>query len=61
LVLKVSAGVLPPSGGLIFAWPYASAPADASINGRPTHWDNRKELRIRTLPATIAIEAEPAP
>src|SRR6185503_19785934 len=38
LVLKVSAGVLPPSGGLIFAWPYASAPADASINGRPTHW-----------------------
>jgi hypothetical protein len=61
LLLKVSAGVMPPPGGLIFAWPHPSAPGNASMNGRPTHWDNRKELRIRTLPATIAIEAEPAP
>jgi len=56
VLLNIARGMTPPPGGLIFTWPYKTAPGSAYINGRPIPWEYNNELRIRTLPATIAIE-----
>jgi hypothetical protein len=57
LELTIDGGLTPSSGGLIYQWPYAGAPGAAVINGDPARWEIGKELRIRSLPAVIAIEA----
>jgi hypothetical protein len=59
LVLRIAGGLRPPPGGLVLVWPYAGIPRPAFINGRPAQWENNKELRIRTLPAVIAVGAAP--
>jgi hypothetical protein len=55
LLLKIGGGMNAPGGGLIYRWPYPGIPGDASINGRPLPWEDGHELRIRTLPAVIAV------
>jgi hypothetical protein len=55
VLLKIAGAVTPPPGGLIFMWPYETAPGNVSIDGRFARWENGTQLRIRTLPATIAI------
>jgi F5/8 type C domain-containing protein len=57
LVLAIPAGLTPPRGGLVFHWPYASPPGHAFANGHPVPWEKGRELRIRTLPAVITMEA----
>jgi hypothetical protein len=57
LVLKVTSGLTPPPGGLVFRWPLASTPGRAVINGRPSRWEKGNELRIRTVPAVVVVEA----
>lgn len=59
LVLTIAGGLSPPRGGLVFGWPYAGLPGPALINGHPVRWENGKALRIRTLPAVIAVETAP--
>ncbi|HKA45493.1 MAG TPA: hypothetical protein VKF40_26135, partial [Burkholderiales bacterium] len=59
LVLKIAGGLRPPPGGLVLAWPYAGSPPPAFVNGRPARWENDTELRIRTLPAVIAVGGGP--
>jgi hypothetical protein len=59
LVLTITSGLRPPRGGLVFGWPYAGAPGPASVNGRLAQWENGKELRIRTVPAVITVDAAP--
>ncbi len=56
LLLKIAGGLTPPRGGLIYRWPYATAPGHASVNGRTSIWENGNELRIHVLPAVIAVE-----
>ena len=45
-----------PAGGLVFPWPYASEPGKVTVNGSPAEW-KQGEVRIRSLPATVTIEA----
>lgn len=59
LLLTVGGELKPPQGGLVFAWPYGDAPGTAFLNGRSVPWESGRVLRIRTLPAEIAIEAAP--
>jgi len=56
LLLSIDEGLSPPSGGLIYQWPYATAPGRVLNNGRAMQWSNNRELRIQTLPAEIDIE-----
>jgi hypothetical protein len=59
VVLKISGGLTPPPGGLVFAWPYAGKPGSAwASNGNRLTWENR-ELRVREVPASI-ISGAPA-
>jgi hypothetical protein len=55
VVLTIEEGLQPPPGGLVFAWPYATPPKQAYLNGRPVRWESGRELRIRRLPAVIEI------
>lgn len=59
LQLTISGRLTPPHGGLVFGWPYAEAPGSTFINGNPVQWEKGRELRIRSLPAVIAVESEP--
>jgi hypothetical protein len=59
LELKITGGLTPPRGGVVFEWPYANTPGRALINGRPARWENGRTLRIHALPATITIESAP--
>jgi hypothetical protein len=56
LELNIDSGLRPPPGGLLFVWPYRGAPGRAIVDGREVRWKG-KELRIRSLPAAIRIEA----
>ncbi|RYZ73534.1 MAG: coagulation factor 5/8 type domain-containing protein [Lysobacteraceae bacterium] len=56
LSLRVGAGMVLPAGGLVFPWPYASEPGKVTVNGSPAEW-KQGEVRIRSLPATVTIEA----
>jgi hypothetical protein len=56
VLLKIAGGLMPPPGGLLFTWPYQASPGKTLIDGRPAQWEKGGALRIRTLPATIAIE-----
>ncbi|MNV78369.1 hypothetical protein D3C71_1718550 [compost metagenome] len=59
LLLEVSAGLVPPHGGVILPWPYSGDPGDTRVNGEPAHWING-ELRITQVPATVEIEVPSA-
>jgi hypothetical protein len=59
LDLKITGGLTPPRGGLVFEWPYANTPGRALVNGRPARWENGRTLRIHALPAAIAIDNAP--
>jgi len=61
LVLTVASGLTPPSGGLVFPWPYAGVPGRALMNGHPVRWEKGQQLRIHTLPAVITVEAGAKP
>jgi hypothetical protein len=39
LVLSITGSLRPPSGGLIYHWPYANAPGRAVIDGRTAQWN----------------------
>ncbi len=59
VVLTIADGLTPPRGGLVFTWPYSGDPGRAVVNGHPMPWDTGKELRIRKLPAVIAVPVVP--
>jgi hypothetical protein len=56
LEFTIDGKMTPSSGGLVFKWPYAGPPGTALVDGRPVRWENGNELRIRSLPAAVAIE-----
>ena len=58
LMLTIAAGLKPPSGGLIFPWPYAGAPGPALVNGQPLQWEQGRELRINALPAVVTVNLQ---
>ena len=56
VTLTIAGGLTPPAGGLVFGWPYGVKPGVARINERHRlTWKNR-ELRIRTVPASVVFE-----
>lgn len=56
LLLSIAGTLHPPPGGLVYQWPYATAPGRAVSNGQIMEWDRNDGLRIRALPADIVIE-----
>lgn len=54
IVLEVEGSARPP-GGLVFPWPWDTAPGRARVNGEPVEWQHR-ELRFRALPARVVIQ-----
>jgi len=56
LLLSIAGTLRPPPGGLIYQWPYATAPGRAVSNGQIMEWDRNHGLRIRALPAEIVME-----
>jgi hypothetical protein len=59
LELKIDSGITPPKGGLVIAWPYRGKPGRTAVNGRPAQWENERELRVFTVPASIVMELPP--
>ncbi|AXI83200.1 coagulation factor 5/8 type domain-containing protein [Xylella taiwanensis] len=55
LRIELKSGLLMPSGGVVFRWPYAGVPGASRINGEVAAWQGR-ELRILRLPATVEID-----
>ncbi len=55
LSLKIEAGMRLPAGGLVFPWPYKSAPGKTTLNGKPVEW-KQGEVRILSLPAVVEAE-----
>ncbi|SEN28998.1 F5/8 type C domain-containing protein [Duganella sp. CF517] len=47
-----------PPGGVVFTWPWDSAPGAATLNGEPVTWQNR-QIRIDRLPAVLKINGAP--
>jgi cytochrome c oxidase subunit 1/cytochrome c oxidase subunit I+III len=45
------------AGGLVFPWPYKTAPGKATLNGKRVKWKTG-EIRILSLPATVIIRAK---
>lgn len=59
LVLTIAGTLTPPRGGLVFEWPYVGVPGKVAINGARAQWNSNRELRIRTLPAVVVMDAAP--
>ncbi|HHW4682023.1 MAG TPA: amylo-alpha-1,6-glucosidase, partial [Xylella sp.] len=59
LRIELNSGLLMPSGGVVFRWPYAGAPGASRINGEVAAWHGR-ELRILRLPATVEMDISSA-
>ncbi|ALQ98112.1 discoidin domain-containing protein [Xylella fastidiosa] len=55
LRIELKSGLVMPSGGVVFRWPYAGVPGVSRVNGEVTPWQGR-ELRILRLPATVEID-----
>jgi hypothetical protein len=55
LTLTVSAGLIPPAGGVVLPWPYGGEPGATTINGEPAEWVGG-ELRVMQVPAKVEIE-----
>jgi hypothetical protein len=53
--LNIAGGMRVPPGGFVFAWPGATPPPLARVNGKVTQWQN-SELHIAELPARVLIE-----
>jgi hypothetical protein len=53
--LQLAAGLRMPPGGIVLAAPWSATPRLTLINGQLARW-NGGELRIRELPATVAME-----
>jgi hypothetical protein len=51
----VAAGLQPPPGGLVFAWPGEQPAGPTRLNGEPVSWQGA-ELRIRQLPAEVIVD-----
>jgi hypothetical protein len=54
LILKISAGLQPPPGGLMFVWPGEQPPGRTRLNGQPVSWQG-SELRIPQLPVEVIV------
>jgi hypothetical protein len=54
LMLKVAAGLQPPSGGLVLVWPGEQPPGITYLNGTRVNWHGA-ELRIGQLPAEVSV------
>jgi hypothetical protein len=55
LTLTVSAGLIPPAGGVVLPWPYSGEPGVTTVNGEPAEWVGG-ELRVMQVPAKVEIE-----
>ena len=58
LSLHVEAMRRTPPGGVVFTWPWDTAPGTATLNGKPVTWQNR-QIRIDSLPAVLKINGAP--
>lgn len=58
LSLSVEAMPRTPPGGVVFTWPWDTAPGAATLNGLPVTWRNR-QLHIDSLPAVLKINGAP--
>ncbi|HWW69056.1 MAG TPA: hypothetical protein VN089_03880, partial [Duganella sp.] len=58
LSLNVEAMPRTPPGGVVFTWPWDTAPGAATLNGRPVAWRNR-QVHIDSLPAVLKINGAP--
>jgi hypothetical protein len=56
VTLSIASGLQLPSGGIVFSWPGNSPPGATRVNGVPAQWVDG-ELRIRSLPAEIVVDA----
>jgi hypothetical protein len=56
IVLTIAGGLQPPPGGLVFSAPPGSRGHSVSVNGQRAQWENGNEVRIRALPAVVAME-----
>ncbi|USX28625.1 discoidin domain-containing protein [Oxalobacteraceae bacterium OTU3CINTB1] len=54
LSLTVDAMQRKPPGGVVFTWPWDTAPGEATLNGKPVPWKNR-QIRIDSLPAVLKM------
>lgn len=55
LLLQVQTGLVLPAGGIVFPWPYAGEPGNATVNGQDVPWQGN-ELHIQQLPAEVVID-----
>jgi hypothetical protein len=55
VLLKMTAGLRVPSGGIVFAAPWSTTPRHTTVNGNSASWQG-SELVIRELPAEVRIE-----
>lgn len=58
LSLHVEAMRRAPPGGVVFTWPWETAPGAATLNGKPVTWQNR-QIKIDSLPAVLKINGAP--
>ena len=58
LSLYVEAMRRTPPGGVVFTWPWDTAPGAATLNGKQVTWQNR-QIRIDSLPAVLKINGAP--
>jgi len=58
VTLRVDAMPNLPPGGLIYTWPWPTAPAAASLDGQPVKWQGR-QITITRLPAVLHIDGAP--
>jgi hypothetical protein len=54
LILKISAGLQMPPGGLVFVWPGEQPPGRTRLNGEPVSWQGA-ELRLHRLPTELIV------
>ena len=58
LSLNVETMQRTPPGGVVFTWPWDTAPGAATLNGKPVTWQNR-QIKIDSLPAVLKINGAP--
>lgn len=58
LTLRVDTLERMPAGGIVYTWPWRSAPGAARVNGRPVAWQGR-QITITSLPAVLEVDGAP--
>jgi hypothetical protein len=58
VTLRIAAMPQPPPGGLVYTWPWPTAPGATSLDGRPVAWQER-QITITSLPAVLSIDGAP--